>query len=86
MDFEVYVAMNHPDDLPARDLTASYGGSEYAALPSRRSATRAVALEARPELRDRETYYAQLRYAVHCQSRGASGYGLPGVTLPDTWT
>ena len=25
--------------------------------------------EARPELRDRETYYAELRFAVHCQSR-----------------
>jgi hypothetical protein len=24
---------------------------------------------ARPELRDRETYYAELRFAVHCQSR-----------------
>jgi hypothetical protein len=24
---------------------------------------------ARPELRDRETYYAELRLAVHCQSR-----------------
>jgi hypothetical protein len=76
--------MNHPDDdLPARD------GSEYAALPSRRSISRTVGLEARPELRDRATYYAQLRYAVHCQSRGS----IPGVTpvtwtphLPDTWT
>ena len=83
------VAMNHPDDdLPARDLTASDGGREYAALPSRRSVSRTVGLEARPELRDRETYYAQLRYAVHVQSRG-----IPGVTpvawsphLPDTWT
>ena len=26
-------------------------------------------VEARPELRDRETYYAELRFAVHCQSR-----------------
>jgi len=25
--------------------------------------------EARAELRDRETYYAELRFAVHCQSR-----------------
>jgi hypothetical protein len=82
--------MNHnDDDLPARDHTASNGGYEYAALPSRRSVSRTVGLEARPELRDRETYYTQLRYAVHCQSRA----GIPGVTpvtwsphLPDTWT
>ena len=26
-------------------------------------------VEARPELRDRETYYAELRFAVHCQSQ-----------------
>ena len=25
--------------------------------------------EARAEVRDRETYYAELRFAVHCQSR-----------------
>ena len=62
--------MNHPDgDLPARDVTGNNGGYEYAALPSRRSVSRSVGLEARPELRDRETYYAELRFAVHCQSR-----------------
>jgi len=82
--------MNHPDDdLPSRDRAGSDGGCEYAALPSRRSVSRSVGLEARPELRDRETYYTQLRYAVHRQSRGT----IPGVTplawsphLPDTWT
>ena len=78
--------MNHPDDdLPARDQTARHGGYEYAALPSRRSVSRTVGLEARPELRDRETYYAQLRYAVHCQSRGVTPLTW-SPHLPDTWT
>jgi hypothetical protein len=78
--------MNHPDDdLPGRDVTASDGGYEYAALPSRRSVSRSVGLEARPELRDRETYYAQLRYAVHCQARGVRPLTW-SPHLPDTWT
>lgn len=72
--------MNHPDDgLPAND------GDEYIPLPSRRgSLSRSVRLEARPELRDRATYYGELRYAVHCQSRSAPGTWAPHV--PDTWT
>jgi len=42
------------------------GGTE----PFRTGGTeRTPPLEARPELRDRETYYAELRFAVHCQSR-----------------
>jgi hypothetical protein len=74
--------MNHPEDgLPASD-----GGDEYAPLPSRRGGmSHSIRLEARPELRDRETYYGELRYAVHCQSRSITpGTWAPHV--PDTWT
>jgi hypothetical protein len=42
--------------------------------------------EARAELRDRETYYAELRFAVHCQSRSIP---VPRLALedegPDIW-
>jgi len=41
-----------------------------AGLPFREpDAVRPVDTEARAEVRDRETYYAELRLAVHCQSR-----------------
>ncbi len=41
-----------------------------AQLPFREAdATREIPIEARAEVRDRETYYAELRFAVHCQSR-----------------
>jgi hypothetical protein len=50
---------------PANDV-----GESGARLPSRTGGTeRTPPAEARPELRDRETYYAELRFAVHCQSR-----------------
>jgi hypothetical protein len=80
------VAINNPSDgLP--NGNGSYGngdGGEFAALPRRRSSmSRPVTLEARPELRDRETYYSDLRYAVHCQSRNILG---AGTWKPDTWT
>jgi hypothetical protein len=43
--------------------------------------------EARAELRDRETYYAELRFAVHCQSRSVPA---PRAALDhegcDAWT
>ena len=41
-----------------RDLPFRPGGNSHPAHT-----------EARAELRDRETYYAELRFAVHCQSR-----------------
>ncbi len=37
-------------------------------------------VEARAEVRDRETYYAELRFAVHCQSREIP---LPRAALDD---
>jgi len=72
------VAMNHPDD-----------GGDYAPLPSLPSRRRggigqSVRLEARPELRDRATYYDALRFAAHRQSRTAPGTWAPQA--PDTWT
>jgi hypothetical protein len=49
---------------------ASSAGDSGAGLPLRTGGTgRTPPAEARPELRDRETYDAELRFAVHCQSR-----------------
>ena len=46
------------------------GAELPAELPFREAgATRRGPDEARAEVRDRETYYAELRFAVHCQSR-----------------
>lgn len=82
------MAINNPaDGLPFGDSAGS--GGEFAALPRRRSGvSRSVPLEARPELRDRETYYSELRYAVHCQSRHIPGAGSAtwNPAVPDTWT
>jgi len=60
------VASNYPDE----GLPANEDGDFRADLPSRLEGTgRPAHTEARAELRDRETYYAELRFAVHCQSR-----------------
>ncbi len=60
------VASNYPDE----GLPANEDGDFRADLPSRLDgAGRPAHTEARAELRDRETYYAELRFAVHCQSR-----------------
>ena len=60
------MARKHPDE----DLSASDDGGSGAELPARTGGTeRTTPVEARPELRDRETYYGELRFAVHCQSR-----------------
>ena len=46
------------------------GADSSAGLPFRETgAGRAAPTEARAEVRDRETYYAELRFAVHSQSR-----------------
>ena len=46
------------------------GADSSAPLPFRETgALRPDRTEARAEVRDRETYYAELRFAVHCQSR-----------------
>ena len=55
---------------PDEGLPANEGGDHRAGLPSRSGGNSPPAhTEARAELRDRETYYAELRFAVHCQSR-----------------
>jgi hypothetical protein len=60
------VASKNPDE----GLPANEGGDHGADLPSRPGGTgRPAHTEARAELRDRESYYAELRFAVHCQSR-----------------
>jgi hypothetical protein len=60
------VASNYPDE----GLPANEGGDYPADLPFRTGGNgRPAHTEARAELRDRETYYAELRFAVHCQSR-----------------
>ena len=60
------MASNFPDE----GQPENEGGDFRANLPSRTGGTGHPAhTEARAELRDRETYYAELRFAVHCQSR-----------------
>ena len=55
---------------PDEGLSAPDDGDSGARLPFRGSgADRPVPVEARAEVRDRETYYAELRFAVHCESR-----------------
>jgi hypothetical protein len=65
--FEVCVVdSRYPDE----GQSAADDGDSGAPLPFRAGgAERPAPVEARPELRDRETYYAELRFAVHCQSR-----------------
>ena len=76
--FEVRaVASNYPDE----DRSASDGGDEPAKLPFRSSgADHPAYTTARAELRDRETYYTELRFAVHCQSRSIP---MPRAALDD---
>ena len=78
------MASNYPDE----GLPENESGDFRADLPSRTGGTRHPAhTEARAELRDRETYYAELRFAVHCQSRSIPA---PRAALdnegPEAWT
>ncbi|MGD0244254.1 MAG: hypothetical protein ABSB59_28575 [Streptosporangiaceae bacterium] len=60
------MASNYPDE----GMSANEGEGYPADLPFRTGGNgRPARTEARAELRDRETYYAELRFAVHCQSR-----------------
>ena len=61
------MASSYPDE----GLPANEGGDYRADLPFRTGGGHGqpAHAEARAELRDRETYYAELRFAVHCQSR-----------------
>ena len=88
-------------DYPAEGQSASEGegegGAEPGQLPFRVDGPdHSRYVEARAELRDRETYYIELRLAVHCQSRSQAAdpaapvSPAPRVPLddsrPDTWT
>ena len=78
------MASNYPDE----GLPANEDGDYRADLPFRTGGTGHPAhAEARAELRDRETYYAELRFAVHCQSRSIP---VPRAALDDegfaAWT
>ena len=73
---------------PDEGLPANEGGDHCADLPFRSGGNSHPAhTEARAELRDRETYYAELRFAVHCQSRSIPA---PRVALDNedasTWS
>jgi hypothetical protein len=72
------VASSYQDEgLPANE------GADYpAGLPFRTGSGHGqpAHTEARAELRDRETYYAELRFAVHCQSRSMP---VPRAALDD---
>jgi hypothetical protein len=65
--FEVWVvASMYEDDGQSPDEGTGFSDR----LPYRETgADRQAPIEARAEVRDRETYYAELRFAVHCQSR-----------------
>jgi len=81
MVFEVLVvASRYEDEGQSPDEEADSG----ATLPFRETgAGRAAPTEARAEVRDRETYYTELRFAVHCQSRSIP---LPRAALDDQET
>jgi hypothetical protein len=74
--------------------SADDGGDDRDRLPFRAGGPDYSAhTEARAEVRDRETYYAELRFAVHCQNRPDSAH--PSIPAPraavsdpgsDTWT
>ena len=71
------MASNYSDE----DRSASDGGDEPAKLPFRSGgADHPAYTTARAELRDRETYYTELRFAVHCQS---SSIPMPRAALDD---
>ena len=71
------MASNCPDE----GRPANEGGDHRAGLPFRSGGHRYPAhTEARAEVRDRETYYADLRFAVHCESRSIP---VPRAALDD---
>jgi hypothetical protein len=82
--FEVWVVASKYED---EGRSPDDGAESYDRLPFREAAVgRPVPMtpiEARAEVRDRETYYAELRFAVHCQSRSIP---LPRAALDDQET
>jgi hypothetical protein len=82
--FEVRVVASKYDD---EGRSPDAGAESYDQLPFRETGVGRpdpkTALEARAEVRDRETYYTELRFAVHCQSRSIP---LPRAALDDQET
>jgi hypothetical protein len=82
------VASSYPEE----GRSASDDGEDRRQLPFRAGgdAGRPAHTEARAELRDRETYYAELRFAVHLQSRSSNTIPAPRAVREDlgadTWT
>jgi hypothetical protein len=78
--------------FPEEGQSASADGEGRRKLPFRAGggSGHPAHTEARAELRDRETYYAELRFAVHCQSRSTGPIPAPRTVLDDlgadTWT
>ena len=72
---------------PHEDQPANEGAESQPQLPSRTGGSECSApTEARAELRDRETYYTELRFAVHCESRSIPAPRLPLEDEgPETW-
>ena len=68
--FEVWVVASRYED---EGQSPEEGTDSCARLPFRETGAGrpapTTAAEARAEVRDRETYYAELRFAVHCESR-----------------
>jgi hypothetical protein len=74
------VASNYPDE----GRSASEHGDSWPELPFRTGGTnRPTHAEARAELRDRETYYAELRFAVRCQGGSIPSIPAPRAALDD---
>ena len=69
---------------PEEGRSASDDGEDRRELPFRAGggSGQPAHTEARAELRDRATYYAELRLAVHCQSRLMKGIPAPRA-VPD---
>ena len=81
---EVWVVAGRYED---EDQSPDGGADSPGRLPFRETgADRPVSMtpiEARAETRDRETYYTELRFAVHCQSRSIP---LPRAALDNQAT
>ena len=82
--FEVWVVASMYED---EGRSPDDGAESYDRLPFRENGAGRPApmtpIEARAEVRDRETYYAELRFAVHCQSRSIP---LPRAALDNQET
>ena len=79
--FEVWVVASKHDD---EGRSPGDGAESYDRLSFRETGAGRpdlkTPIEARAEVRDRETYYAELRFAVHCQAGRSLCPGPPWMT------